>query len=374
MTEQEKAKTDTSKRWYVMIHQKPQWIEAMLHKDSRGELSVGETEQLPPYEFFVPFQFMRPSVGDELRNDFRTFVFINASEWRIQKIVNAEWNVKSHLHLHHYRDTNRRPVIISDREMQQLRDTIMNRQLKAFFGQPVGDMAVGDTVILQFDPWQGKMGKIEKIAYKKEHLLMTVGINIMGGAKSVKFEDLRDGDVIFADREKERLLSGNLIQNFENEMVNILGHKYREKSEEKMQKDRSRLLRMLAYANIRIVDEDDQKRFTALMLICCHLLFEKEARARYLAQLQQWLSLDPVNRQPSTVNPQPSTVNCQPSTVNCKLSTVNYPQTPTEAYLMVALFICTRNPKLRDAAKLYCKTHPDCPDIIRRLLSKVRDI
>jgi hypothetical protein len=41
---------------------------------------------------------------------------------------------------------------------------------------------------------------------------------------------------------------------------------------------------------------------------------------------------------------------------------------------MVAMFVVTRKPKFRDAAKAYRKAHPDCPDIIRRFLSKVRDI
>ena len=360
MLKQEETETDTGKNWYVMIHQKPQWIEAMLHKDSCGELTAKGTQPLPPYDFFVPFQFMRPSAKDELRNDFHNFVFIRASASRIRKIVSVEWNVKARLHLHHYRDTNQQPIIISDKEMQQLRDTLQNRQLKAFFGQPVGDMAVGDTVILQFEPWMGKMGKIEKIAYRKGRLLMTVGINIMGGTKSVRFEDLHDGEVVFADAERKRLLSGNLISNFEDEMVNILGHRFREKAADKILRDRSRLIRLMGYANIHITDEDYRKRFTALMLLCSYLLFEAEARDHYLAQVCQWLSLDPVNRKPSSVN--------------CKPSTVNPPQTPTDAYLMVALFICTRNPKFRDAAKAYRKTHSDCPDIIRRLLSKVRDI
>ena len=344
MLEPIETNVESAERWYVMIHQHPQWIEAMLHKDSCGELTKEGTKRLPPYPFFVPFQFLLPSTDDELRSDLHGYVFIYVPEWRIHEIVNAEWNTTSRLHLHHYRDTNGHVVTISDGEMQQLRATLQSRQLKFFFGQPVGDMTVGDTVILQFDPWKGKLGMIEKIAYKKGHLTMTVGINILNKTKSVKFEELHDGDVLFADEERGRLLSGNLIQNFENEMVSILGHKFREKSAEKVLRDRSRLIRLLSYANILIADVDDQKRFTALMLLCAYLLFEAEARDRYQAQLLKWLE------------------------------GVKEARTATDAYLMIALFVCTRNPKLRDAAKVYRKTHVDCPDIIRRFLSKVSDI
>ena len=226
MTEQNDTNNDTQmtagQRWYVMVHQNPRWIETMLLKDSRGELLKDGAQPLPSYDFFVPYQFLRPSTDDELREDLRSFVFVHVSEQRIHDIVNSEWNAGARSHLHHYRDTNGHVVTISDSEMQQLRTTLQSRQLKFFFGQPIGDMAVGDTVILQFDPWRGKIGKVEKIAYKKGRLVMTVGVNIMNRTKSVKFEDLHDGDVLFADEERGRLLSGNLIENFENEMVNIL--------------------------------------------------------------------------------------------------------------------------------------------------------
>lgn len=344
MHELKEIMNDTGLRWYVMVHQNPRWIETMLLKDSRGELLKEGAPVLPPYEFFVPYQFLRPYTDDELRDDLRGFVFMQVSEQRIHDIVNSEWNAGARSHLHHYRDTNGHVVTISDGEMQQLRTTLQSRQLKVFFGQPIGDMAVGDTVILQFSPWKGKIGKVEKIAYKKNRLVMTVGVNIMNRTKSVKFEDLHDGDVLFADEERGRLLSGNLIENFENEMVVMLGHKFREKNPEKVIKDRTRLIRLLSYANMQMPDADDHQRFTALMLLCSYLLFEKEARDHYKAQVAEWLD------------------------------GVREARTATEAYLMVAMFVVTRKPKFRDAAKAYRKAHPDCPDIIRRLLSKVRDI
>lgn len=348
MTEQNDTTNDAMTAggdvWYVMVHQNPRWIETMLLKDSRGDLTPEGEQPLPPYEFFVPYQFLRPSTDDDLRDDLHSFVFVHVSEQRIRQIVRSEWNDGTRYRFHHYRDTTGRVVTISDSEMTQLRQTLQSRQLKVFFGQPVGDMAVGDTVILQFDPWKGKIGKVEKITYRRGHLVMTVGVNIMNRTKSVKFEDLHDGDVLFADEERGRLLSGDLIANFENEMVNILGHKFREKSPGKVIKDRTRLIRLLSYANMQMADADDHRRFTALMLLASYLLFEQEARDRYKAQLREWLD------------------------------GVREARTATEAYLMVALFVVTRKPKYRDAAKAYRKSHADCPDIIRRFLSKVSDI
>ena len=50
------------------------------------------------------------------------------------------------------------------------------------------------------------------------------------------------------------------------------------------------------------------------------------------------------------------------------------PMTFTDAYMMLALFVNTRNPHLRDAVKAYRKQHPDCPEIIGTFINKVRDI
>ena len=49
-------------------------------------------------------------------------------------------------------------------------------------------------------------------------------------------------------------------------------------------------------------------------------------------------------------------------------------QCSTEAYLCLALFIATRDPRLRDAVKAYRKSHPDCPQIIGTFINKVRNI
>ena len=147
---------------------------------------------------------MRPDSTDEIREIFHHFVFIRASQERLRAMVESEWNTRSRLHLRYYRDRSGKNITISDEEYQQLRSTILNRQLKIFFGkpvEPVGQMAVGDRVTLLIDDWHGKQGKIERIRLKKGRVSMTVAVDILGHTKSVNFEDLHDGDVIFSDHD-----------------------------------------------------------------------------------------------------------------------------------------------------------------------------
>ena len=360
MHEQGETVQNTEKMWYVMVHLSPQWIETMLHREKQGELMDREQPETPAraedFDFFVPFQFMRPDTTDDVRSIFHNFVFISASAERLRAILASNWNTMSRLHLRHYRNKSGAPIMITDEEYQQLRATFMNRQLKMFFGTPVdtiGEMVVGDRVILLIDGWKGKQGKIQRVSLKKGRVHMVVAVDILGHTKSVNFEDLHDGDVIFADHATQQLLTGNLISNIESQLVTILGHYYQKNAAEKMRRDYPRLNRLMAYANVQVDDEDDRKRFTALMLICATLLNEEDAIARYTTQVQQWLSAP----------------NSQFSLSDSQFSISDF----TSAYLSVALFVATRDPRLRDAAKAYRKTHPDSAPILGTLINKIRD-
>jgi hypothetical protein len=222
-----------------------------------------------------------------------------------------------------------------------------------FFGTPVeavGEMAVGDTVTLLIDGWHGRQGKIERVKLKKGRVSMTVAVNILGQTKSVCFEDLHDGDVIFADSDTEQMLTGNLISNIETPIATMLGHYFRKDNAEMRRRDYPRLNRFFSYANVQMDDEDDLHRFTALMLMVAMMLDEKAVCQRYADQLLDWLD----DRKQTA-------------------KTIQAANT-TDVYVLLALFVHTHNPLYRDAAKAYRKTHPDCPAVLRTFINKVRNI
>lgn len=351
MHEQKNSIRRTEEHWNVMTHHKPQWIDAMLYKENRGELSAtdeeGDESATEPFEFFVPFLFMRPDAADEIRSIFHNFVFVKASQERLRAIVESEWNKSANMRLRYYRDRSGKNITITDEEFQQLRATFLNRQLKVFFGMPVdtiGEMAVGDRVTLLIDGWKGKQGKIERIRLKNGLVSMTVAVDILGHTKSVNFEDLHDGDVIFADHDTEQLLTGNLISNMERPIATMLGHYFRKNNADVKRRDFPRLNRYLSYANIQVDDENEQKRFVSLMLLCATMLGETALCDRYAAQLIEWLSDE---KEVDNV---------------------------ADACMLIALFVYTRHPAYRDAAKAFRKAHSDCPSILGTFINKVRDI
>ena len=354
-------KNEVGARWYVMIHMSPSWIETMLQLDSRGELTPDEAPQ--PYNFYLPYLHMpRITVdhskdnaddrlysptGDEnaLRSDLRNFVFIQATEERITALLKSDWNMHSRFHMYHYRDTTGGKVTIPDAEMHCFIKTLQDHHLKFFLDQPVDTFTVGDKVILQMEPWVGKTAEIKEIRVKKDHTSITVSMNIFNRTKSINFPDINPGDVLFVDEEKARLLSGNPIDNYEEEIIDLLCHRFSQKlTEEVAENDHQRLKRLASYSHIYVEEAYDQARFSALRLICAYLLQSASKREAYL---QDVISL---------------------------LGDKEAPETDVDAYLMTALFITTRMAHWRAAVKDYRHSHPDCPAILRRFHAILKDL
>ena len=374
MSQQINENENARDAWYVMWHLKPQHIETMLQKDCAGLFRKPDDPPLPPYRFYVPFQYMpilhedkKEGMTDKrykpqddsnaLRSDLHNFVFIQAPEDRVRAIVASDWNVKASVRLNYYRDTNRREVTISDTEVHLLMDVVQKRHLQFYLDQPLDDFAEGDKVVLQNEPWAGKRGIVKKVALKHGQLCMTISMNILGRTKSINFTDVHVGDVLFEDAERGRMLTDNPITNYEEEIIDLLSHRFGHRhNEDVAEADRQRLRRLATYDRIYVDDDYEQARFTALRLICAYLLQNAKKRDLYQQQVLDLLHL-PLNSQSSILNSQ------LPS-----------PSNPSEAYLMTALFITTRQACFRAALKEYRNSHSDCPDIFRRYLSIIKDI
>ena len=355
--------------WYVMMHPNPAQVEWMLQRENMGVFRTPEELAPEPLEYFIPFQFLLraptdaapdsvledysdPIVRDQqalddngVREALHSYIFINADENRISKLLESEWNSAGRLHIFHCRTISGEPLRVRDDEMHRFIDTLRNRQLRYYIGQPVDAMEVGDTVTLHIAPWEGRKATITRLELRGERTKLTVTIDILGNLTRLTFPDVRDGDVTFDDEALGRLINGNLILNFEQEMLSVLARRFgRKPTEDDYRRDNSRLTRLYGFRGIIVDNPDEQQRFTALMLICATLLGDKDAKKNYVSQLREWLG---DHKEPAN---------------------------DTEAYLMLALFVAQRQPSLREAVKSYRDSHDDCPDIIRQLFSKVKRI
>ena len=358
------AVTGDRRLWYVMIHMKPEWISSMLERENNGELidwRQKKTASRPEsFSFYVPYFDIREGHGLEVRNDFRHFVFICASKLRMNEILSSDWNTNTRLRLSHYRDRTGQPVMIRERDLQRLQIAFRQQFIEYFTGVPprrLTSFGVGSKVRIKLPYWEDLEGEIRRIHVKTsvDTASIRVAFVIQGLEREVSFPDLHEDDIVFADDQTRQLLSGKVIENFEQEVAVLLGHRYavdKKLSDEarrtyiakKKLQDAPRLRRLLSFADIEIEDDDDRRRFTALMLLAAVMLGDKRAVREYKSQVRQWLA--------------------QAEGVN----------TFTDACLAIAMFVVTRNPDLRTAVKAFRNTHPDCPPIISRFINKVRDL
>lgn len=339
--------------WYVLIHTNPEQAEWMLKCDNEGAFLREGEEPKEAVSFFIPYQFLQRVPSDQrnaeaynsVRQALHKYVFVFADEERVNSIVESEWNRNGRLQMRLCRSKSGEPLRIADNEMQMFIETLRNRQLKYYIGQPIESMEAGDKVTLRMHPWEGHSATVTRVEVHNGHTCLTVSLDILGNLTRVSFNDVHEGDVSFDDDNSRRLMTGNLLHNFESDMVTLLGRRFGKKSsDDDRRHDHSLLTRLYAYAGTQFDNEDDYRRFTALMLLCAVFLDNKEDRERYVGQLREWLS----DKTEAT--------------------------TATEAYLMTALFVATRDPALREAVKRYKNSHTNCPEIILRLFAKVKRI
>lgn len=327
--------------WYLMHHRDPAMIDQLLQRENQGAYLIESQLSAQPVQYFIPYLFLnqrQTSTPEEseavrqVRSVLHSYVFIHASAERIQQLVDSDWNRSCVNQLCFKRNHGGEPLRVLDDEMQRFIATLKSNQLRYFVGQPLCDFTEGDSVTLHIAPWQGHHAVISHIALRNGHARLTVSMDLMGDIIRISFPDIQEGDVTIDDPDRKRLLSGNLIGNFEDEVIKTLGHN----------NDTSPLHRIYAYRDIHVDEPDDRCRFTALMLICAHLLGDRDVREAYLTQLNEWLS------------------------------EAREPRNDTEAYMTTALFVATRNPGLRDAVKSYLRLASEHSDALRHLFAKAK--
>ena len=326
--------------WYILCHLNPKTISVLLKKENEGEFWDKQNNPPSPFKFFIPYLYAPTA---ELRGDFRRFVFVQASPQRVDEIIHSKWNNESRLRLFYYRHHDGTEVVASDRDVRNLIQMFQDENLNFYIDKPIDEFAPDDKVIINTGPWAGYEGHILEIKVKNGRAKMKVGLNVFNLVESIVFTDFKTGDVIFKDSNKAQLMSNNPIAQFEEEVINILSHKYGKVRSADIRESDARKLRQLAAFDRILVEEtdDDYYRFLSLRLICASLR----------GTVKKVQLLDKVRHY---------------------MSGKTAPSTDAEAYMMVALFIATKNVDYRTALKEYRTSHPDAPDILRRYQSIIK--
>lgn len=326
--------------WHILCHLNPRTISILLKKENEGEFWDKKNARPAPFRFFIPY-LHAPTA--ELRGDFRRFVFLQASPQRVSEIVHSRWNHEARLQLHYYRRHDGTEVVVRDAEMQKLIRTFQDRNLNFYIDTPIEQFAPDDMVIINTGPWAGYEGQIIEIKVKNGRAKMKVGLNLFNLVESIVFTDFRTGDVIFRDSGKAQLMSQDPIAQFEEDVIDILSHRYGStKAAATDEYDARRLRKLTAFDRVLVEEtDDDYHRFLSLRLILASL--------RGSAGKEKILN----------------------EVLHC-MGGKTLPATDAEAYMTVALFIATKDAGYRTALKDYRTSHPDAPDILRRYQSIIK--
>ena len=376
------------KRWCILRHPDADLIGEIFSGKRQVHTPDGDTTYpLPPYEYFIPFADLktRPTerqstVDDEyksydamlderaLRNDLHHYIFLRKPKEVVLQILDAPWHKSLRNRLYAYRDENGVPIEISNAEMERFKTVIKRYDFQIVNGEPSDEVREGDMVTIISGPMEGSDGQIQAIREKGGQVMLTVVFSMFQDKMRIAVPGISISDVRLKAQDAQQLLQDPVIGHFEDELIELLCHLHGKKGSQALNKEDQKRLRFLyQYADIVFEDNDDnRKKFAALMLICVYLLNDKKEVQRRTEEVETLL-MSELGCPMSDLSP-----------LTSHLSPLSYDLSPLTSelacYLTLSLFIVNHDPRLRKQVKLWRQSHPDCSLSLRRFLSLAKQI
>ena len=383
------------KRWCILRHPDADLIGEIFSGKRRVQnLSDDSHYPLPPFEHFIPFGDLkkRPvermatpddeyksydAMLDEraLRNDLHHYIFICQPKEVVLQILDAPWNKVLRSRLYAYRDENGVPIEISNAEMERFKTVIKRYDFQIVNGEPTDEVREGDMVTIISGPMEGSDGQIQAIRERDGQVLLTVVFSMFQDKMRIAVPGISISDVRLKTQDAQQLLQDPVIGHFEDELIELLCHLHGKKGSQALNKeDRQRLRFLYQYADIVFEDNDDnRKKFAALMLICVYLLNDKAEISRRTKQVGDLL-VSEVGSLKSDLSPLTSHLSPLSSESSPQTSDLSPLTSEIACYLTLSLFIVNHDPRLRKQVKLWRQSHPDCSLALRRFVSIAKQI
>lgn len=388
---------EVEKRWCILRHSDSDLIgEIFSGKRTVYNASESDVHPLPPFEFFIPFAGMKQkpcgksaSADEEyksydamlddraLRNDLHHFIFICAPKEQVLSILDAPWAKALRNRLYAYRDEKGVPIEICNVEMERFKTILKRFDFQIINGQPSSEVSLGDEVHVVSGPMVGSEGKVLEIREREGQIFLTIELAMFQDKMHIAVPGISIADVRIKGEKAQQLLQDPIISRFEEELIELLCHLHGKKGSRQLNREDQMQLRFLyQYSDIVFEDnEENRRKFAALMLICAYLMDDKEEIARRSKEVEALLMSD-VRSQKAEVRGSKEEsplafrrgdggeAYFQFSTFNSQL----------DCYLAIALFIVTHEAPLRQQVKAWRQSHPDCSLSLRRFLSIAKQI
>ena len=357
------APPETEKQlWYVMTHLEPKMIEQRLQEENTTRVAEGKA----PFEFFIPYQFLKRRVANaavadddtpyprsktiveannEIRSTLREFVFIRANEEELKAFVSGDWNKYVRCRLQHYKDRNGINVTTHDAMMRKFIDTCILFRDRFEILPYAESVEQNDEVVLNTTPFRGEKARVLEVRHTRDGVSLTLGINLFSGTMLLRLPNVGRHDILPLEGSTTDIADTHIVDNTQNRLLGILSRRVHRKGTEESDRQDAATLDQLYHYRHHVIENDAARRhFLALMLITAHLRHDADGQKALVAEAEQELA-----------------------TINARGD--SRASTDVRTFLWVALYIATGNPGYRNAAKTYVQ---QCDPKSEKLRSFVR--
>ena len=326
------------------------------------ENNARTANQLPPFRFFVPYQFLQRHQPDsktsaidstatgehsnQIRAALHRYIFVCADEDELAAILRKPWNIAEQ-RLQFFHDRQGCRVTIPADEMDRFMQACADERLNFEIFPSLDEVEIGEEVRLITTPFSGRNVKIVAKRHTSNGTRLTVEVQLFNTPISVRLHDIKDEDLQYTkvnDR-KQQSRDSKLVTGFQRQLIDILSRRINDKeTPESRLADAATLDHISHFHGHQFTSDPLRRRFLAMILICAHLRQDAEATASLLQTVQQ--ELDLLNARPES-----------------------RAATDVRAYLHLALYLATANPQYRADAKQYVRDNNPKSEDLRRLLS-----
>lgn len=332
--------------WYVMTHLEPKQMEERLREENISRVAVGKE----PFEFFIPYLFLKRRVANEAvsenqtsyprskaavdaNNEIRTilkeFVFIRAKEEELDTFTSGDWNKWARCRLQHYKDRNGHRVTTHDKMMRKFIDTCIHYRDKFEILPYVGDITQNDEVVLNTTPFRGEKARVLEVLHTKDGVNLTLGLTLFSGTMLLRLSNVGRHDILPIDGNTTDIADTHIVDNTQNRILGILNRRVQRKGNKESESEDAATLDQIYHYRHHVFENDTARRhFLALMLITAHLRRDNAGKETLVdAAIQE---LEAINQKGDSRS-----------------------STDVRTFLWVALYIATGDPCYRNAAKTY---------------------
>lgn len=334
--------TETS-CWYVMMHYDMKRFMDWLKTENAQRLAEGNAIVEP----FYPYDFLKTAEGT-VSNDFANMVFLKTTLTDISNLVNDERNKLSHVRLRHYKDTNGEYAIVPTKMMQEFMSACVKYSGQFEIAAPISSIETMDKVRIISGPFAGHEATVSRVQLSRGAIHLDLTIELLSGVMNIRMGHVDKGKVTILNRDAACSIRNDFIEYTQNHLLTILRHRIRRETDATVnRRDADMLTRLYRYRFHEVKNEAARNHFLALMLICAHLCHYAADELQLREQAQE--ALAEINRRSESKA-----------------------ATDTRAYLLVSLYISTRNPVYRDAVKQYVRDYQPKSNKLRSFVTLIR--